>query len=64
MRNLPGFETLKSLLRAVVPNMINPDDPPSISQLLQLLEWQLDKHIDDNRYVSPITISPNIQGAN
>jgi len=42
-----------------ITNMINPDGPPSISQLLQSLEWQLEKHIDDNRYVWPITITPN-----
>jgi hypothetical protein len=29
---------------------ISLDDPRSMSQLLWLLEKQLDKHIDDNRY--------------
>ena len=29
---------------------ISPDDPHSMSQLLQLLEKQLNKHIDDNGY--------------
>jgi len=30
------------------------DESKSISQLLQLLESQLDRHIDDNRYASLI----------
>ena len=38
---------------------INPDDPHSMSQLLRLLEWQVDKHIDDRRYVSPISNGRN-----
>ena len=29
---------------------INPDDPHTMSQLLQLLEKQLDKHINDTGY--------------
>ena len=29
---------------------VNLDDPRAMSQLLQLLEKQLDKHIDDKRY--------------
>lgn len=46
--------------------MINPDGPLSISQLppSRLLEWQLDKHIEDSRYVSLITINGNRRGAN
>ena len=36
--------------------MTNPDDPDSMSQLVQLLEMQLDEQIDDNRYVSFIAI--------
>jgi len=35
--------------------MLNLDEHPSVSQLLRLLEGQLDKHVDDCRYVSPIT---------
>ena len=30
---------------------INPDDPQSMSLLVRLLEKQLDKHIDDIKYV-------------
>ena len=44
--------------------MVDPDDPRSMSQLLRLLEWQLDKHISDTRYVLPITTHYDIQGAN
>ena len=32
----------------------NPDDLHSMSQLLELLERKLDKHIDESRHVSPI----------
>jgi len=32
--------------------MASPDGPRSMTQLLQLLEMQLDKHIDDSGYAS------------
>ena len=48
----------ESLPRTVVSNgpgskktiMVNLDDPHAMSQLLRLLEKQLDKHINDHRY--------------
>jgi len=42
----------------------SPDDAHSVSQLLRLLEAQLDKHIDDIRYVSSITTKHCRHGTN
>ena len=62
----------KTLRRTVIPNdpttkeivTINMDDPHLVSQLLRLLEGQLDKHIDDCKYVSSITAKHDGQRAN
>lgn len=62
----------KNLRRTVVSNdpatkataVINPDGVHSVSQLLRLLETQLDKHIDDIRYVSSITTKRDRQRVN
>ena len=60
--SIPAMKS-KNLRRTLVPNnpttkavAIKPDDPHSMSQLLRLLEGQLDKHIDDCRYVTTITV--------
>ena len=44
--------------------MINTDDPHLMSQLLRLLETQLDKHVDACRYASPITAKRDRHGRN
>ena len=62
----------KNLRRTIVSNdpttkvtaSINPNGAHSVSQLLRLLETQLDKHMDDIRYASSITTKRDRQGAN
>ena len=44
--------------------MIDMDDPHAMSQLLRVLERQLDKHIDDSRYAPAITIKLDRRVAN
>ena len=44
--------------------MVDTGDPHSVSQLLRLLENLLDKHIEDRRYASSVTIRCSGRGGN
>jgi len=50
--SLGGHPTLPRTTLATETAMASPDGPRSMTQLLQLLEMQLDEHIDDSGYAS------------